>query len=83
MVVTRLAVGLDRQDGARLHGLAVQMDRAGATRRGVTADVGTGQPNDVADVVHEQGAWFDVTGVTRSVDLHRYLHGNPQWSLFD
>src|SRR6476469_2161811 len=37
------AIGLHREHGARLDGLAVDVHRAGAARRGVTTDVGAGQ----------------------------------------
>ena len=39
------SVGLHCEYGATLHGFAVEMDAARTTRRGVTADIGAGQPD--------------------------------------
>ena len=69
-----LAVGLDRQDGAALHRLAVQVEAACATRRGVAADVGAGQPDVLADVLHQQRARLDVMGVRDPIDGDTDLH---------
>ena len=48
------AVGLHGQHGARLHGHAVEQHRAGAAVGGVAADVGAGEPEDLAEQVDEQ-----------------------------
>ena len=57
------AVGLDGEHRAALHRLAVDVDRARAARRRVAADVGAGQADLFADVVHEQRARLDVVRV--------------------
>ena len=49
-----VAIGLHREHGARLHGLAVEVDGARTARRGVATDVGARESTDVADVVHEK-----------------------------
>src|SRR5258708_5318426 len=43
------AVGLDGEDGARLDGLAVDEDRAGAALAGVAADIGAGEAGGGAE----------------------------------
>jgi hypothetical protein len=48
------ALRLDREQHAGLDAAAVQKDRAGATVARVAADVGAGQPGQIADVVDEE-----------------------------
>ena len=55
-----VAVGLDGEHRARLHRLAVEVDRARAARGRVAADVRAGQPEPLAEVVDEQRARFDL-----------------------
>jgi len=55
-------MGHHRQRGAGLHGLAVEMHDAGAALRGVAADVGTGQPQMLAEKLHQKGARIDIRG---------------------
>ena len=74
MVVTVPPVGLDGEHRARLHRLPVEVHGAGPARRGVAADVGAGEPDDVADEVHEQRAGLDVVSLLGAVDGDRDLH---------
>ena len=53
------AVGLDREDRAGLHGLAVEEHRARAALAGVAADVGAGQAEGFAEVVDEEEPRLD------------------------
>ena len=53
-------VGLDGEQHAALHRLAVQVDRAGAAVAGVAADVRAGQLEVVAEEVDEQPPRVDV-----------------------
>jgi Rrf2 family protein len=62
------AVGLGGEDGARLHRDAVQCHRAGAALGGVTADVGAGEPEAVAQEVDEEGAGGDRDDTRGAVD---------------
>ena len=55
-----LSVALDGQAGARLDGLAVHQDGAGAAQGRLAADVGAGQVELVAQKMAEQGPWFHV-----------------------
>lgn len=48
------------QCGARLHGLAVEMDDTGAALRGVAADMSTCQPQMLPQKLDEQRARFDL-----------------------
>jgi hypothetical protein len=52
-------VRLHGEHGARFDGVAVDQDRAGAAQRCLAADVSTGQPCDVAQIVHQQQARLD------------------------
>ena len=53
-------VGLDGEQHARLHGVAVEQHRAGAAVARVAADVGAGELAVVADEVDEQAARLDL-----------------------
>src|SRR5690606_37388963 len=53
-------ISLDRQDGARLDRLAVQMDRAGAALAGVAANVRAGKPKVLAQEMNEQRPGLDI-----------------------
>src|SRR6478672_6385194 len=64
-------VGLDREDGAGLRALAVEVDGARAAVAGVAPDVGAGQPEVVAQEVDEQEPRFDVGLVGLAVDGDR------------
>ena len=66
MVVTARAVGLGGEHRARLHRLAVEQHGARAARRGVAADVGAGEAEHVAQVLHEQRAGLDSCSVVDS-----------------
>ena len=65
------AVGLDREQHAALHRLAVEEDRAGAAVAGVAADVRARQVEVVADEVDEQLARLDLALVALAVDGDR------------
>jgi hypothetical protein len=67
------AVGLHGEDGAALHGLAVEVDGAGAAVAGVAADDGADLPQLLPQVVDEECPRFDVVHVGRPVDPHRNL----------
>ena len=49
------AVRLHGEHGARLHRLAIEVDRAGAAMAGVTADMGSGEVQLLAQEVDQQG----------------------------
>src|SRR5579884_564549 len=81
------AIGLDCQQRAGLDVLAVQNDRAGATVRGVTADVRPGQPERLADEVDQQQPRLDLGSARLAVDGDRdgeaFLWGDhraPPWA---
>src|SRR5260370_6599480 len=67
-------VRLCGQHRARLHRLPVEQDRARTARRRVAADVGRGEPGDVTQVVHEQGAVLHLRGDLTAVHHHDDLH---------
>jgi len=64
----RRPICLDGEEGARLDGLAVDENRARATLRRIAANVGTGQVQDVAQVVNEEGTGLYVIAVRFTVD---------------
>ena len=63
------AVGLDGEHGARLHGVAVEMDGARAALGRVAADVGARQPEVLADDLDEEPPGFDVDVARYAIDL--------------
>ena len=67
----RRAVGLDGEQHAALHELAVDDHRAGAAVAGVAADVAAGQVEVVAQEVDQQPARLDLALVGRAVDVDR------------
>ena len=68
-----VAVGLDGEDGARLHRLAVEEDGAGAARGRVAADHRARQPELLAQVVDEELSRLDLRRVALAVDRDRDL----------
>ena len=70
-------VGHRGERGARLHRLAVDQHHAGAAVAGVAPPVGAGQPERLAQEVHEQQPRFDVAGDLGPVDGHGDLHRRP------
>ena len=80
-----VAVGHDRERGAGLHRLAVEMHDAGAALRGVAADMGARQPQIFAQELDQQGAGVDIgvdgvavhdqgnLGHQHSLELHRRI----------
>src|SRR5437764_15080900 len=56
------------EHGAGLGGLAINEDRARATRGGVAANMGTGQMQTIAYPVDEQHASIDIIIVERAVN---------------
>ncbi len=56
--------GLDGEHGARFHRFAIDRDHAGAALTGVTADMGAGEVQVIAQQFDQQGAAFDM-GVRR------------------
>src|SRR5919109_78452 len=65
------AVGLDREHGARLHRVSIEMDRAGAAHRRVAADLRAREVELVADEVDEQRPRLDLRLVANAVDRER------------
>ena len=76
-----VAIRLDREDGARLGALAVEVDRAGAAVARVAADVRAGQAERVAQEVDEQETGFDVRLLGRPVDGDADVLGAHRWSV--
>ena len=75
------AVELPGEDGARLHGLAVDVHHAGATLRGVAAYVSTGEPQILPQELYQKRARVDVTGDRLTV--HRHRNGRHERSSSD
>src|SRR5207237_8105878 len=64
----RRALGLHGEDGAGLHGFAVDQHGAGAAMRGVAADVRAGQAEGLAQEVDEEQPRLDLDAVGNAVD---------------
>ena len=71
MVVTLAPSICQANTRAGLHRLAVDMHHAGAALRGVAAHMGAGEPQVLAQELHQQGARIDVTGDGLAVHRHR------------
>ena len=69
-----VAAGHRGQHRAGLDRLAVHPGHAGAAVAGVAAPVGAGEPELVAQEVHEQQPALDLAGDALAVDGHRHLH---------
>src|SRR5207248_4244557 len=70
--------GLDGEQRAGLHCLAVEQDGAGPALAGVAADVGAGKAEHVAEEVDEQDAGLDLASLCNPVDLDGDgAHGGP------
>ena len=70
MVSDVRAFGLPGEHGAGLDRLAVDMDDAGAALRGVAPDMGAGETQALAQVLHQQGAGVGVGGDGFAVHRH-------------
>jgi hypothetical protein len=64
------AIGLDREHGARLHGSAVDEDRAGAALARVAAHVGTRETQIAPEEIHKEDARFQVPHVPDAIHGH-------------
>ena len=62
------ALALEREHGAGLDGDAVDMHDAGAALGGVAADMRAGEPQVLAQELHQQRARFD-SGCTRHAPI--------------
>src|SRR5437763_4408040 len=69
-----VAVGLDGEQGARLHRVPVEVDRAGAAEGRVAADLRPGEPEVVAEEVDEQRPRLDLRLVPDAVDGECYRY---------
>src|SRR5215813_11173929 len=70
------ALDLPREHGARLHRLAVDMHDAGTALRGVATHMGAGEPQVLAQELHQQRARIDVTG--DGLAVHRQSDGGHE-----
>ena len=75
------ALGLDRQHGAGLHRLAVDVDDAGAALAGVAADMGAGHAEMLAQELNQQRARLDLARDGLAVDGHGDGNGHVLFSL--
>jgi len=73
----RRAVGLDGENGAGLHALPLEQDRAGPAGRGVAADLGAGEAEHVAQVEDQQEPGIHVVRGRCTVDRDADLHERP------
>src|SRR5262249_46486364 len=62
------AIRLHGKHGAGLGGFAIDEDSAGSTAGRITANVGTGQVQDITQPVYEQQARFDVTFIDGAIN---------------
>jgi hypothetical protein len=62
------AVGLNGEESAGLDRSVVEQHDAGAAARRVAANVGAGQPDNLADEVNQQQPGFDLGAVLGPID---------------
>src|SRR5206468_790441 len=65
-----MAVGLDREEGARLHGLPVEEHGARSTVARIAADVRSGHAQVLAQEMDEEQARLDLSLLGLAVDRH-------------
>src|SRR6185436_8868587 len=65
------SVGLDAENGARLHRVAVQQDGAGTALAGVAADVGSGEAQVLAQDLDQETSRLDVERTAGAVHGQR------------
>ncbi len=78
------AVGLNRQQRARLHGQIAQQDGTRSTTGGVTTDVSPGQTQHLPKEVHQEQSWLHLPPIGRPIDsnLNGHLcHLLPPWMV--
>jgi hypothetical protein len=63
------AIGLDGEDGARLHRFAILQDGAGAADARLATDVRAGEFAVIAQEMYEQGARLDLVLLFHSIDF--------------
>src|SRR5215213_252604 len=78
------AVGLNGEDGARFHRLAVEHDRTCAAQRRFTADVRAGQFQNVPQVMNEEHAWLDLIAMRDTIhaQIDSLFHELPHFENF-
>src|SRR5665213_725205 len=71
------AIALDREDGAALDGLAVQLHCAGPAQRRLAADVRTGESDHLAQVMNQEESGLYFVGIRSPVDVYcnGFCHG--------
>jgi len=65
------AIGLDREHGARLHGVPVELDGTRTAVAGIAPDVGSSQPGLFPDVIDQQRPRLDLVFVAGAIDRDR------------
>jgi hypothetical protein len=66
------AIACDRERGAGLDRHTVHMDRAGAALAGIATDMGSRQPQMVAQELHQQGTAFNFGAAQFTIYGYRY-----------
>jgi hypothetical protein len=73
-------VGLNGKNRAALYGFAIEMHRASATTRRVTANIRSGESACFADVVNQKSSRLDVVALLLTIYGHRNFHKTPKVS---
>ncbi len=69
------ALGLNRQHEAGTHGRAIDNDRAGAAHAVLAADMGSGEPQMVAQAIRERQPRLNLHFDLSTVDTKSHCHG--------
>src|SRR6266536_618461 len=74
-------IGLHGEHGARLNGLSIDQDSACTTDRSFTAHVRAGQPQQIAQVMHQQQTRLDLVMMidTIDIDIDSLVHKLPRF----
>lgn len=64
------AVCLNRKHGTRFDRLSIHMNSAGAATTGIATDMGAREPQGIAQVMHQQQAWFYFVLMVFAIDFN-------------
>jgi hypothetical protein len=75
------AIRLHGQHGAAFGGFAIYMNGTGAAAAGIATNVGTGETQYIAEVLHQQQTGFNLVPVVLTIyrNRNRYKHGNNRF----
>src|SRR5688572_6851234 len=67
-----VTIGLYGQHGARFHRMSVENDGARTAQAGLTSDMGTGEAQDISQVMHQQEPRLNVIRTRLAIHSNRH-----------